>query len=126
VAKSLAKLLVEGRFEAITDQFNQQMKEALPAKKLADMWKPLSEQLGAFEQQVRVQQGQEAGFDVVLVTCKFRNAEVNLKVVFDLAGRVAGFFVLPGSGPSAPPAAGPAPGAEAKPKGRDAAPKPKT
>jgi hypothetical protein len=125
-ARSLVKLMVEGRFEAIADRFNQQMKEALPSKKLADTWKPLSEQLGAFEQEVRTQQGQEAGFDVVLVTCRFRNAEVNVRVAFDPSGRVSGFSILPASGPGAPPAAVPAPGGEPKPKERGGTPKPKT
>jgi hypothetical protein len=65
------------------------------------MWtKQLPAQLGAFKKQGAARREQLQGYEIVLITCSFEKvATLDARVVFDKAGRIAGFGFVP----TAPP-----------------------
>ena len=71
------------------------MKAAAPASKLEELWGSLQKQVGAFQQQTGVHTDRMQGYDVVFVTCQFEQSLLDVKVVFDASGQIAGLFFLP-------------------------------
>ena len=68
--------------------------------KLEAMWAGLPGKLGAFKRQTAARQDKLGAYDIVLVTCEFEKLTLDVRVVFDRAGRIAGFQFVP----SVPPA----------------------
>ncbi len=104
-ALTLIDRLVAGSFSDAGADFDRTMRSALPAAKLAEIWGALAAQAGRFRERTGVRQGQEAGYDIVYVACRFTNARLEAKVVFDAASKIAGLFFTPGD--TAAPAAAP-------------------
>jgi hypothetical protein len=110
-AALVLRQMTEGRFDAIIEQCDPQVKAAMNAKTIADTWKTITDQAGAFEKPSNPQVGQVEGMDIVIIKCKFAKAELDFKVVFNPAGRIAGLWIQPeGVGPQVPAQGGtPAP-----------------
>jgi hypothetical protein len=91
-AKALVTLLDKGDFQEATKDFDDTMKEKLPADKLEKTWKDLIDKAGKFKKQssTRTQKIQE--YDVVEVTCEFEDAPLIARVVFNKNKQVAGLF----------------------------------
>jgi dienelactone hydrolase len=94
-ARHLLELLAAGAFAEATQGFDAAMKEGLPAEKLGQTWGLVSQQAGRFQREAGVRSTQEEGYRVVYVTCFFEKAPLDLKVVFDRKGRIAGLFFVP-------------------------------
>jgi dienelactone hydrolase len=71
------------------------MRTALPEPKLRETWQTLQAQAGPFQKQLGARATKLAGYDVVLVTCQFKQMALDAKVVFDAKRRVAGLFFVP-------------------------------
>ena len=71
------------------------MRTALPQKKLAEVWQAVESQVGTFRQVQATRAEQTGGHTVVYVTTEFGSQALDVKVVFDTAGRVAGLFFVP-------------------------------
>ena len=95
IAKEFVDLLVEGQFSTATESFDATMKDALPTEKLEETWKFTTEQTGPFKQQIGVRAEKELSYDVVFVTCEFERGPLDIKVVYNSEGQVAGLFFLP-------------------------------
>jgi len=94
-------MLTAGRFDAVAEQFDETMKVALPPKRIGGVRKTVVHNVGPFEKPLRTQTAQMPGVDVVPVTCKFANAEMDVQVAYDQAGRISGLSVRsPGRGGS--------------------------
>ncbi len=94
-AQSFVELLGKGDFAAAKDRFDATMKSALPEEKLREVWRSLEGQAGAFKKQTATRITKQLGYDVVLVTCQFEKAMLDVKVVFAADGLVAGLFFVP-------------------------------
>jgi uncharacterized protein len=94
-AEQFVELLVKGDFAGAEAKFDATMKTALPEAKLRDTWKTLTQQVGAFQKQLRTRASDQAGYKVMLVTCQFEKAQLDIKVVLDGKGQVAGLFFQP-------------------------------
>ncbi len=94
-ASAFVDLLREGRFEDAAAWYDEAMRRALPADKLESTWKTLLSQAGSFAERIGVKLQRAQGYDIALVTCRFENASIDVKVVFDDQRRVAGLFFLP-------------------------------
>jgi len=71
------------------------MRTALPQEKLAEVWQAVESQAGAFRQ-VQATRAEESGaYTIVYVTTEFGTQALDVKVVYDTAGRVAGLFFVP-------------------------------
>jgi uncharacterized protein len=73
------------------------MRTVMPAAKLRAAWETLTGQAGDFQQRLRSRALRQGGYTVVLVTCRFERAAVNVRVVLNDAREVAGLFFVPAS-----------------------------
>jgi hypothetical protein len=98
-AQALAEQFLQGDYAAVTAQFDATMKSVFPAEKAAEAREALESQVGGFRQAVgtRAEKYEQAGqvYDIVYVTLEFDKATLDLKVVYDRAGQVAGLFFQP-------------------------------
>src|SRR5579862_6710742 len=93
-ARAIVAALVAGDFAKIESQYTDAMKQALPPGALATGWKGAAAQLGAFESVASAQTQHIGANQVVLVNCRFANADLTFRIVFDDSGRLAGFASL--------------------------------
>jgi len=113
VARELVQNLVRGDFTAATQGFDQRMADALPSAKLAQVWRSVVAQVGAFDRVVSARTEKVQGYDVVTLTCAFAHARLDVRVAVDSASRVAGLFFLPHKDePATEPTREPAPSGE--------------
>ena len=73
------------------------MKAALPDDKLAVVWKQVQAQAGAFKNISGIQVSEKESYHVATVTCAFSNSSLDVKVVIDSTGLIAGLFFSPSS-----------------------------
>lgn len=93
--QEFVKLLAKEDFNGAVGQFDDTMRTALPEPKLRETWQTLQAQAGPFQKQLGARATKLAGYDVVLVTCQFKQMALDAKVVFDAKRRVAGLFFVP-------------------------------
>jgi hypothetical protein len=94
-AKKHIDAMARGDFARVYKNFDQTMRSALPQDKLQITWSVLIGQVGAYKQQIGTRTETVDQYDVVYVTCEFERANINIKVVFNKAGQIAGLFFLP-------------------------------
>src|ERR1041385_4968976 len=90
--RAFIELLVNKKFATAVEQFDSTMKTALPEPKLAETWTSVLAQVGPFKQAGAARVETRGAFTVVIVTCDFQKAAVDVSVVFDQEKRVAGLF----------------------------------
>jgi uncharacterized protein len=95
MAKTFVDRLAAGDFATAVKGFDPAMTAALPADKLAEVWKTLNAQAGAFQKQTGTRSETQAKYRVIFVRCKFEKAELEAKIVFDASKRIAGLFFVP-------------------------------
>ncbi len=89
--------LVARHFSKVEAQFDDKMQSALPVDRLSSVWDALIEKAGPFERILGTHVEEQAGMNVVLVTCKFKDDTFDLQLTFDSQDRIAGMRMLPGS-----------------------------
>lgn len=93
--RAFIELLVNRKFATAIAQFDNTMKTALPEAKLEETWTAVLAQAGPFKQAGSGRVEKRGEFTVVVVTCDFQNAALDVSVVFDQQKRVAGLFFAP-------------------------------
>ncbi len=101
-AERFVQMLVAGDFGGAAAGFDEAMKNGLPVVKLQETWNALTQQVGSFQRQTGVVVEEEEGYRIVYVTCAFERAPLDVKVVFDESGRIAGLFFQPPHSPEPP------------------------
>jgi dienelactone hydrolase len=102
-AKTLVELLADGEFEQATEMFDAKMTEVLPADQLReDVWQALLGQVGEYQGIQGTRTDVAQGYRRVFVTTAFSQAAIDVLVVFDDAGQVAGLFFVPAETPPEP------------------------
>jgi fermentation-respiration switch protein FrsA (DUF1100 family) len=94
-ARAFVELLVKQDFTTAVAQFDDTMKTALPEPKLRETWTAVLAQAGAFKQAGKARTEKRGEYTIVVLTCDFQNAALDIKVVFDQAKRAAGLFFAP-------------------------------
>jgi uncharacterized protein len=102
-AEGLIDALAAREFARATERFDETMRAALPSATLEEVWESVRVSVGAYENRGRTRVERIERYDAVFVTCRFERAELDVKVVFDAAGRVAGLFFVPAAPPDAAP-----------------------
>jgi dienelactone hydrolase/predicted small lipoprotein YifL len=97
-AEALVDALAAGDVEAATAYFDQAMAEALPAEKLTEVWDQLTTQVGTFQARLGTRTETQEGYEIVYVVTAFERAPLDVKVVFDSGGEIAGLFFEPSQG----------------------------
>jgi uncharacterized protein len=95
IAKEFVELLAKGDFVGAVKHFDNAMKEAAPPEKLREIWNSLVQQFGAFKKQVAVRTEKVQQSDIVFVTCEFENSNLDIKLPFNSAKEIVGFFIVP-------------------------------
>lgn len=107
LANQFAGYFTGGKASDAVKMMDATMRAAMPEATTAAYFAGLVEQLGAYGSVLRSKHAQEAGYNVVYVTLAFAKAEIDMKVVLDSRGNVAGLWFggpqVPGSGNYAPP-----------------------
>jgi nucleoside recognition membrane protein YjiH len=98
LAKDLVSALSSGNYKEAVKNFDGTMKNALPAEKLQEVWNSIIAQSGPFVEQLGTRREKILQYDVIFVTCKFENAVLDAKVVFDGNKHIAGLFFVPSQG----------------------------
>jgi dienelactone hydrolase len=109
-ATDLIDRLAKGDFQAAASNFAGVMRTMAPPEKLSEIWTSLQAQMGPYERRTDVRTQKQDSYETVLVTTEFQRSTVDFKVLVDVDGKIAGFFIAgakprPGTGPEyAPPA----------------------
>ena len=101
-AKQLIQELVTGQFDKVEAIYDARMAQALPPGKLADGWRDLNKQAGAFQAITSTETSQVQGLQVVKMRCKFENSVLDATVVFNPDGKLGGLSFQPHQAPAAP------------------------
>lgn len=99
-ARAFIAALAKGDFAQAALDFDATMIKVSGPDKLEALWtKQLPAQLGPFGKQGAARRERMQGYEIVLVTCSFAKSDIDVRVVFDKAGKIAGFGLVP----TAPP-----------------------
>ncbi len=79
----------------VINDFTPQLKQTLPAEKLAVVWNDLTARLGSYQSMGEPAQADEDGRKVVYVPLTFEKGTVRAKLVYDETNYVAGLFFVP-------------------------------
>jgi uncharacterized protein len=93
-AGALLTALSSGNFDKAGTAFSAKMKEALPPDKLSAVWRQIVSQAGAFGAETGRRSVREQDHDVVIITCRFEKATLDMRAVFE-NDQIAGLFFTP-------------------------------
>ncbi len=103
VADKFLQAMRRADWEGATRPFNQQMKDALPASRLAELWAALGVQNGEYRRVIGLRHIVQGQYDAVIMTLQFTKATLDMRVVVDTqTGQIAGLFFTPVAGTPAP------------------------
>ncbi len=91
----LVGLLANQQFSAVTEDFNEILKNELPPEKLEEAWKATVDQMGLFKKQIGVRTGREEDYDVVSVTCEFEQGALDVKIAYNDEKQIVGLSIVP-------------------------------
>jgi len=94
-AETVVDQLAAGEFAKTVDLFDATMKTALPENRLRTVWTTLGGQAGAFERRVSTSSERRGLLLITRVTCHFEKTDLDVQVVFDKDGLVAGLSFQP-------------------------------
>jgi dienelactone hydrolase len=95
--------LTAGRYSAIEARFTESMKRAYPGGRLAAMWTTLETGLGARKTCAAESRVVSiADKQMVITTCVFERASINVQFAFDGAGMISGMAFRPAPSAAAP------------------------
>jgi len=97
VSTSIALLtsFQKNEYEKATSDFDETMKNALPATKLKFVWEDLNTKCGKFQKYSTITEGKIQTYDVTYILCHFEKVNLKMKVVFNDKNQVAGLFFVP-------------------------------
>jgi hypothetical protein len=107
-AKRVFGLLEREKFDDVAKEFNAQVAAAMSAAQLADVWKALHQQFGAFRAFIDQQVRKQGAVTAVVLGCTFEKSELNATVAFDGDDKIAGLRLTPRPAPHREPPAPPA------------------
>jgi hypothetical protein len=101
-ASAFVALLHEGKYPDAYRELDAAMVAAVPNEDaLRAMWTGVLAKVGAFKRAIATTEIPRGEHRIVLVTCEFDSGPMDVKVVYDKASKVAGFFIAPTQHPAA-------------------------
>jgi hypothetical protein len=94
-ARHFVSLLAQQEFQKATADFDGSMKAAAPPDRLKAIWMDLLNTAGAYRETKGARTEPFQQYRFVFVTCRFERRLIDVKVVIDQAGRIAGMFFVP-------------------------------
>lgn len=94
-ARTFAAALADRRFDDAVSRFDDTMKAAMPADKLAAVWVQLIGANGPHQSWGRATVSRMDPYDIVLIDAVFERGKLRMQVTIDSNLRIAGLFFLP-------------------------------
>ncbi len=94
-AEAFLTHLTKGEYEAARENFDDAMLDQVTAEGLEEMWNGLTAQIGAFEKQTASRTTEEGGYRMAYLTCAFAEETIDMRIVFNEDGQIAGLQFLP-------------------------------
>jgi uncharacterized protein len=94
-AQQVLQELTTGQFDKVEAQFNAKLTAANKPGAVAQAWASLTKAAGAFQSITTVHAGKVQNLDVAIFTCKFEASPVDIEVVYDADGKIAGLHFGP-------------------------------
>jgi len=95
VAKRVLDLMVNKNFAQIREMFNDEMKNALTAERMNEVWTSAIQTVGAYRGLAESQYRRVDGYDVVVMRCECETGYLQVRVAFDAQKKIGGLYVLP-------------------------------
>jgi dienelactone hydrolase len=102
-AEGIVDAIVAGKFTAVMSRFDATMKASITEEALRNGWASTLAQVGAFVRRGTAREEPNAQYRAVLIPCEFERGKLDLTVVFDAAGAIAGLSMRPAASPYVPP-----------------------
>ena len=93
LAQQLVTWFVQGDFEAVVQSLDESLRQQLPAERLQQTLQALVAQVGKFKEQVGAHTFQIPSAELVIVTCAFANASLDINVAFNEQDKIIGLTV---------------------------------
>ena len=105
VARQFVESLRKKEYAGAAGRFDAVMRKAMPPEKLQEVWEGILGGTGPFQETTGVRTEKAGKFTIVLVTCRFEKAALDVKVVFGEGNDITGLWFAPaGAGKYVPPA----------------------
>jgi len=91
-AEQLVTALANGDFSIVAQGFDAEMQRALSVRALANNWKAMTNQAGAFVSIEGTELEPHDEYDIYIVTTRHEKSGMNTRIVFSADGQVAGLF----------------------------------
>lgn len=95
IAQRFLTQLAAGDYQSAASAFDVTMSVQLPPDKLKSIWEGIVAQGGAFKSQGAIHSGHQDVYDVIVIECAFEKVSLDMRVVVNASGRIAGFFYAP-------------------------------
>ena len=104
-ASQAFEYLRTGKFDAFTDASNDEMKTALPADMLPQIWQQVTGAFGEYKRTIGTDAEKAGALTVVVLHCEFEKSRADVTISIDASGKLAGLFFKPVQAdvPYAPP-----------------------
>jgi dipeptidyl aminopeptidase/acylaminoacyl peptidase len=89
-AEDFLDTMVRGDFATATAGFDDTMKRVMPSDQLEKTWKSVLSSAGQFKSRGSVRTDKVQVYDIVIITCEFEKAPIDVKVVFNASRQIAG------------------------------------
>jgi uncharacterized protein len=99
-ARHFLDLCQAEKFTEAASNFDAAMKQAMPADKLAEVWKGLIKQLGPLEKMGAPRTDKIKTSARVKIRCDFKTMPLDALVSFNAGGQIEGFFLTPAEKPA--------------------------
>jgi len=95
LAMSAVLNMNSGHFDDVVALFNKKMANALPSKKLQNVWKQLVSQFGSYHSVIDISKKEEGSNTTVFLATRFGSSLLDVKVSFDNNNNIIGLFFAP-------------------------------
>ncbi len=96
-AKAFVEQMETGAYGNAAASFDSTMKAVMPPSKIGEIWRATEARYGPFQKMQRIRIEKVSGYDVVFLTTDFEKMSLDIKVVFNQKGEIAGLFFVPAS-----------------------------
>jgi dienelactone hydrolase len=93
ISQELVTRFVQGDFEAVVQSLDESLKQQLPVEKLQATLQALVASVGKFKEQVGAHTFQIPSAELVIVTCAFANASLDINVAFNEQDVIVGLNI---------------------------------
>ena len=91
-AEQVVNALLNGDYSIVTEGFNEDMADALSVRQLRHNWLSMVRATGKFISIEGTDFNEHEGYEIYDVVTNHENRNMNIRVVFDEDGQIAGFF----------------------------------